>query len=148
MPPRAYNLYPLKVCPMLFLKNVYYCPSPSEEIFLKIFICKDSLRAFQPMFNLSPRLLCAGSLTCFILTSSFLWYFHFSVSHFPHPLLLHSCAFVYFCTEAMEVCALIANSSCSHFQILKKDEVIEWPGTLAIVHSYISYKAGNRFESW
>lgn len=33
----------------------------------------------------------------------------------------------------------------NHFQILKKDEVIEWPGTLAIVHSYISYKAGNRF---
>uniref|UniRef100_A0A3B4D8W2 PHD-type domain-containing protein n=1 Tax=Pygocentrus nattereri TaxID=42514 RepID=A0A3B4D8W2_PYGNA len=30
-------------------------------------------------------------------------------------------------------------------QILKKDEAIEWPGTLAIVHSYISYKAGNGF---
>ncbi|XP_047673080.1 PHD finger protein 21Aa isoform X2 [Tachysurus fulvidraco] len=38
-------------------------------------------------------------------------------------------------------------------QILKKDEVIEWPGTLAIVHSYISYKAEReqekqRLEKW
>ncbi|XP_017314826.1 PHD finger protein 21Aa [Ictalurus punctatus] len=37
--------------------------------------------------------------------------------------------------------------------ILKKDEVIEWPGTLAIVHSYISYKAEReqekqRLEKW
>ncbi|XP_066510125.1 PHD finger protein 21A-like isoform X1 [Hoplias malabaricus] len=31
-------------------------------------------------------------------------------------------------------------------QILKKDEVIEWPGTLAIVHSYISYKAEREQE--
>lgn len=28
------------------------------------------------------------------------------------------------------------------FQILQKEDAIEWPGTLAIVHSYISYKAG------
>lgn len=50
----------------------------------------------------------------------------------------------------MVICALIANSFFFfflNFQILKKDEVIEWPGTLAIVHSYISYKAGNSFES-
>ncbi|XP_036439887.1 PHD finger protein 21Aa isoform X2 [Colossoma macropomum] len=38
-------------------------------------------------------------------------------------------------------------------QILKKDEAIEWPGTLAIVHSYISYKAEReqekqRLEKW
>ncbi|XP_034155639.1 PHD finger protein 21Aa isoform X3 [Pangasianodon hypophthalmus] len=38
-------------------------------------------------------------------------------------------------------------------EILKKDEVIEWPGTLAIVHSYISYKAEReqekqRLEKW
>ncbi|KAF4094414.1 hypothetical protein AMELA_G00014860 [Ameiurus melas] len=38
-------------------------------------------------------------------------------------------------------------------QIPKKDEVIEWPGTLAIVHSYISYKAEReqekqRLEKW
>ncbi|XP_060767866.1 PHD finger protein 21Aa isoform X1 [Neoarius graeffei] len=38
-------------------------------------------------------------------------------------------------------------------QILKKEEVIEWPGTLAIVHSYISYKAEReqekqRLEKW
>ncbi|XP_060767868.1 PHD finger protein 21Aa isoform X2 [Neoarius graeffei] len=37
--------------------------------------------------------------------------------------------------------------------ILKKEEVIEWPGTLAIVHSYISYKAEReqekqRLEKW
>uniref|UniRef100_A0A8B9H4I3 PHD finger protein 21Aa n=1 Tax=Astyanax mexicanus TaxID=7994 RepID=A0A8B9H4I3_ASTMX len=31
-------------------------------------------------------------------------------------------------------------------QILKKDEAIEWPGTLAIVHSYISYKAEREQE--
>ncbi|KAK3509993.1 hypothetical protein QTP70_024340, partial [Hemibagrus guttatus] len=42
--------------------------------------------------------------------------------------------------------------SCKN-QILKKDEVIEWPGTLAIVHSYISYKAEReqekqRLEKW
>ncbi|KAI5088534.1 PHD finger protein 21A isoform X4 [Silurus meridionalis] len=40
-----------------------------------------------------------------------------------------------------------------NFQMLKKDEVIEWPGTLAIVHSYISYKAEReqekqRLEKW
>ena len=28
------------------------------------------------------------------------------------------------------------------FQMLKKEEAIPWPGTLAIVHSYIAYKAG------
>ncbi|KAF5892986.1 PHD finger protein 21A isoform X1, partial [Clarias magur] len=38
-------------------------------------------------------------------------------------------------------------------EISKKDEVIEWPGTLAIVHSYISYKAEReqekqRLEKW
>ncbi|KAF7687863.1 PHD finger protein 21Aa isoform X2 [Silurus meridionalis] len=38
-------------------------------------------------------------------------------------------------------------------EMLKKDEVIEWPGTLAIVHSYISYKAEReqekqRLEKW
>lgn len=27
-------------------------------------------------------------------------------------------------------------------QILKKEEAIQWPGTLAIVHSYIAYKEG------
>lgn len=27
-------------------------------------------------------------------------------------------------------------------QILKKEEAIPWPGTLAIVHSYIAYKEG------
>ncbi|TTJ23329.1 PHD finger protein 21A [Bagarius yarrelli] len=37
--------------------------------------------------------------------------------------------------------------------VLKNDEVIEWPGTLAIVHSYISYKAEReqekqRLEKW
>lgn len=26
--------------------------------------------------------------------------------------------------------------------MLKKEEAIPWPGTLAIVHSYIAYKAG------
>lgn len=78
--------------------------------------------------------------------SSVLWYVHFSVLHFPHPPFLHLCPFVYFCTKVI-VCALISSNSFYNFQILKKDEVIEWPGTLAIVHSYISYKAGNRFES-
>lgn len=29
-------------------------------------------------------------------------------------------------------------------QILKKEEAIPWPGTLAIVHSYIAYKEGDR----
>lgn len=28
-------------------------------------------------------------------------------------------------------------------QILKKEEAIPWPGTLAIVHSYIAYKEGD-----
>lgn len=33
-------------------------------------------------------------------------------------------------------------------QILKKEEAIPWPGTLAIVHSYIAYKEGDsRFPS-
>ncbi|XP_053349105.1 PHD finger protein 21Aa [Clarias gariepinus] len=41
----------------------------------------------------------------------------------------------------------------SSSEISKKDEVIEWPGTLAIVHSYISYKAEReqekqRLEKW
>ncbi|KAM9494438.1 LOW QUALITY PROTEIN: PHD finger protein 21Aa [Clarias gariepinus] len=44
-------------------------------------------------------------------------------------------------------------SSSSVGDISKKDEVIEWPGTLAIVHSYISYKAEReqekqRLEKW
>lgn len=30
------------------------------------------------------------------------------------------------------------------FQMLKKEEAIPWPGTLAIVHSYIAYKAGRK----
>lgn len=30
------------------------------------------------------------------------------------------------------------------FQMLKKEEAIPWPGTLAIVHSYIAYKAGKK----
>ncbi|XP_022523875.2 PHD finger protein 21Aa isoform X4 [Astyanax mexicanus] len=34
----------------------------------------------------------------------------------------------------------------SERDILKKDEAIEWPGTLAIVHSYISYKAEREQE--
>lgn len=29
-------------------------------------------------------------------------------------------------------------------QILKKEEAIPWPGTLAIVHSYIAYKEGDK----
>ncbi|MEQ2170636.1 hypothetical protein GOODEAATRI_002352 [Goodea atripinnis] len=37
-------------------------------------------------------------------------------------------------------------------QILKKEEAIPWPGTLAIVHSYIAYKEGEstfcRVSSW
>lgn len=37
-------------------------------------------------------------------------------------------------------------------QILKKEEAIPWPGTLAIVHSYIAYKEGEcsfcRASSW
>lgn len=28
--------------------------------------------------------------------------------------------------------------------MLKKEEAIPWPGTLAIVHSYIAYKAGRK----
>lgn len=28
--------------------------------------------------------------------------------------------------------------------MLKKEEAIPWPGTLAIVHSYIAYKAGKK----
>lgn len=33
------------------------------------------------------------------------------------------------------------------FQMLKKEEAIPWPGTLAIVHSYIAYKAGRNMEN-
>lgn len=33
------------------------------------------------------------------------------------------------------------------FQMLKKEEAIPWPGTLAIVHSYIAYKAGKKMMS-
>jgi len=33
------------------------------------------------------------------------------------------------------------------FQMLKKEEAIPWPGTLAIVHSYIAYKAGRKMEN-
>lgn len=29
-------------------------------------------------------------------------------------------------------------------QIMEKEEAIPWPGTLAIVHSYIAYKAGKQ----
>lgn len=32
-------------------------------------------------------------------------------------------------------------------QILKKEEAIPWPGTLAIVHSYIAYKEGESDQS-
>lgn len=32
-------------------------------------------------------------------------------------------------------------------QILKKEEAIPWPGTLAIVHSYIAYKEGRLYVS-
>jgi len=32
-------------------------------------------------------------------------------------------------------------------QILKKEEAIPWPGTLAIVHSYIAYKEGGCFTA-
>ncbi|XP_062845889.1 PHD finger protein 21Aa [Trichomycterus rosablanca] len=35
--------------------------------------------------------------------------------------------------------------ACQH-QIMKTDEAIEWPGALAIVHSYISYKAEKEQE--
>lgn len=31
--------------------------------------------------------------------------------------------------------------------MLKKEEAIPWPGTLAIVHSYIAYKAGRKMGS-
>lgn len=31
--------------------------------------------------------------------------------------------------------------------MLKKEEAIPWPGTLAIVHSYIAYKAGRKMRS-
>lgn len=31
--------------------------------------------------------------------------------------------------------------------MLKKEEAIPWPGTLAIVHSYIAYKAGRKMEN-
>lgn len=30
--------------------------------------------------------------------------------------------------------------------MLKKEEAIPWPGTLAIVHSYIAYKAGKELS--
>ncbi|XP_053576270.1 PHD finger protein 21A [Bombina bombina] len=33
-----------------------------------------------------------------------------------------------------------------HDQMLKKEEAIPWPGTLAIVHSYIAYKAAKKEE--
>lgn len=33
------------------------------------------------------------------------------------------------------------------FQMLKKEEAIPWPGTLAIVHSYIAYKAGRKMQN-
>lgn len=78
--------------------------------------------------------------------SSVLWYSHFSVSHFPHLLCLHLYPCVY--QGYSGVCVLIAKSRFYNLQILKKDEVIEWPGTLAIVHSYISYKAGNRSDGY
>lgn len=54
-----------------------------------------------------------------------------------------SLGLVYNQTLVLAVCYLgsqrrILNS----FQMLKKEEAIPWPGTLAIVHSYIAYKAG------
>lgn len=36
------------------------------------------------------------------------------------------------------------NVSVLFFQMLKKEEAIPWPGTLAIVHSYIAYKTGTK----
>lgn len=32
--------------------------------------------------------------------------------------------------------------------MLKKEEAIPWPGTLAIVHSYIAYKTGKLSNLW
>lgn len=40
------------------------------------------------------------------------------------------------------VSASLTTASLS-LQILKKEEAIPWPGTLAIVHSYIAYKEGD-----
>ncbi|XP_017565060.1 PHD finger protein 21Aa isoform X5 [Pygocentrus nattereri] len=47
--------------------------------------------------------------------------------------------------SANQGCRKRANED-SLSEILKKDEAIEWPGTLAIVHSYISYKAEREQE--
>ncbi|XP_022523878.2 PHD finger protein 21Aa isoform X7 [Astyanax mexicanus] len=52
---------------------------------------------------------------------------------------------VSYLTSANQVCRKRANED-SLSEILKKDEAIEWPGTLAIVHSYISYKAEREQE--
>ncbi len=43
-------------------------------------------------------------------------------------------------------CVFPYHSVTCFLQILQKEDAIEWPGTLAIVHSYISYKAGEEFH--
>ncbi|XP_072527340.1 PHD finger protein 21Aa isoform X5 [Salminus brasiliensis] len=52
---------------------------------------------------------------------------------------------VAYLNSANQGCRKRANED-SLSEILKKDEAIEWPGTLAIVHSYISYKAEREQE--
>lgn len=42
------------------------------------------------------------------------------------------------------MCLSLLTTASFSPQILKKEEAIPWPGTLAIVHSYIAYKEGDK----